>query len=75
MFRLLRSVGQSWGERWYGKNSGLVQGLTTGPHHIQLTGGSFLSVPGPIAVQIERRATLDLVDKPALWYFPGFITL
>src|SRR4030095_4244049 len=48
----------------YGKNAGLVQGLTTGPHHIQLTGSYFLSVPGPIAAQIERRATLDLVDKP-----------
>ena len=64
MFRLLRIFGQSWGEPWYGKNSGLVQGLTTGPHHIQLTGGYFLSVPGPIAAQIEYRTTLDLVDKP-----------
>jgi hypothetical protein len=55
---------QSWGKPGYGKNAGLVQGLTTGPHHIQLTGSYFLSVPGPIAAQIERRATLDLVDKP-----------
>jgi len=39
MFRLLMIFGQSWAEPWYGKNSGLVQGLTTGPHHIQLTGG------------------------------------
>ena len=64
MFRLLMIFGQSWGEPWYGKNSSLVQSLTTGPHHIQLTGGYFLSVPGPIATQIERRATLDLVKKP-----------
>ena len=56
--------GQSWGEPWYGKNACLVQGLTTGPHHIQLTGGHFLSVPGPIVTQIECCATLDLVDKP-----------
>ena len=46
------------------ENAGLVQGLTTGPHHIQLTGGRFLSVPGPIVTQIECCATLDLVDKP-----------
>ncbi len=45
--------GQIRGEPWYGKNSGLVQGLTTGPHHIQLTGGDFLSVPGPIAAQMH----------------------
>ena len=64
MFRPLMIFGQSWGEPWYGNNAGLVQGLTTGPHHIQLTGGDFLSVPGPIAAQIERRATLDLVEKP-----------
>src|SRR5689334_9331949 len=64
MVRLLMICGQSWGEPWYGKNAGLVQGLTTGPHHIQLTRGSFLSVPGPIVAQVERRATLDLVDKP-----------
>src|SRR5437870_5322483 len=64
MCRLLMIFGQSWGEPWYGKNAGLVQGLTAGPHHIQLTGGDFLSVPGPIAAKIERRVPLDLVDKP-----------
>ena len=64
MFRLLMIFGQIRGEPWYGKNSGLVQGLTTGPHHIQLTWGYFLSVPGPIVAQIERRAVLDLGDKP-----------
>jgi hypothetical protein len=41
MFRLLRIFGQSWGEPWYGKNAGRVQGLTTGPHHIQLLGATF----------------------------------
>ena len=64
MFRLLRIFSQSWGEPWYGKNAGLVQGLTTGRHHIQLTGGYFLSIPGPVVAQIACRATLDLVDKP-----------
>ena len=56
--------GQRWGEPWDGNNAGLVQGLTTGPHHIQLTGGDFLSVPGPIAAQIACRATRDVGDKP-----------
>ena len=64
MVGLLMIFGQIWGEPWYGKNSGLVQGLTTGPHHVELAGGNFLSVPGPIAAQIERRAALDLVEKP-----------
>ena len=64
MFRLLMIFGQLWGEPWDGKNSRFLKGLTTGPHHIQLTGDCFLSVPGPITAQIERRATLDLVDKP-----------
>ena len=64
MFRLLMIFGQSWGEPWYGKNASFMEGLPTGPHHIQVTRGDFLSVPGPIAAQIERHATLDLVDKP-----------
>ena len=64
MFRLLMIFGQSGGEPWYGKNSGLVEGFTTGPHHIPLTRGDLLSVPGPIVAQSERHATLGLVDKP-----------
>jgi hypothetical protein len=56
--------GQSWGEPWYGKNSRFLQGLTTGPPHIQLTGGHFLSVPGPRGTPIACGATLALVDKP-----------
>jgi hypothetical protein len=55
---------QSWGKPGYGTNAGLVQGLTPGPHHIQWTGRYFLSVPGPLAAPLERRATLDLVDQP-----------
>ena len=27
---------QIWAEPWYGKNSGLMQGLTTGPYPIEL---------------------------------------
>src|SRR2546423_832084 len=64
MFRLLMIFGQLWGEPWDGKNSRFLKGFTTGPHHIQLTGGYLLPVPGPIGTQIERRATLDLIDKP-----------
>jgi hypothetical protein len=56
--------GQLWGEPWDGKNSRFLQGLTTGPHHIQVTGGDLLPVPGPIGTQLARRATLDLIEKP-----------
>ena len=56
--------GQSWGAPWEGKNPGLVQGHTTGPHHRPLTGGYCLSVPGSIPAQRERRATRDWVDQP-----------
>lgn len=61
---LLRIFGQIGGKPWYGKNSRFVQGLTTGPHHIQLAGGNLLPVPRPIAAQIYTRAALDLVEKP-----------
>ena len=64
MFGLLVIFGHLWGEPWYGKNTSLLEGFTAGPHHVQLTGGFFLSVPGPRAAQIECRAALDLVDKP-----------
>ena len=56
--------GQSRGEPWDGKNSGLMQGLPTGPHYLQLTGGSFLSIPGPIAAQRHIYTALTLGDKP-----------
>ena len=55
---------QIWAEPWYGKNSGLMQGLTTSPYPIQWTGRHLLSVPGPIAAQMHTRAALDLRDKP-----------
>ena len=64
MFGLLVIFGQFWGEPWYGKNSGFIEGFTTGPHHVQLTGGYLLSVPRPITAQMERRAALNLADKP-----------
>src|SRR5437588_10314648 len=51
-------------EPWYGKNSGLLEGLTTGPHHFKLTGRYLLSIPGPIAAQMHPRAALNLGDKP-----------
>jgi len=41
MFGLLVIFGQAWGEPWYGKNSGFIEGCTTGPHHVQLTGAPF----------------------------------
>ena len=60
MFGLLVIFGQLWGEPWYGKNAGLMEGLPTGPHHVELTGGYFLSVPGPIAAQWHVRAATPL---------------
>jgi hypothetical protein len=57
-------VGQRWGAPWDGNKPGLVQGLTTGPPHLQLTGGNFLSVPGPLVTQMACGATLDLLDTP-----------
>src|SRR5438132_10845020 len=56
--------GQIWGEPWYGKNSGLMQGLTTGPHHIQLTWRYFLSVPRPVAAKRHPCTTFGLRNKP-----------
>jgi hypothetical protein len=64
MFGLLMIFGQIRAEPWYGKNSGHMQGLTTGPHHIQLTGRHLLSVPGPIAAQWHIRTAFNLVHKP-----------
>src|SRR5262250_210194 len=64
MFGLLIIFGQLWDEPWYGKNASLMQGLATSPHHIQLTGCYFLSVPGPIAAQRHTRTTLNVGDKP-----------
>ena len=64
MFGLLIIFGQLWDEPWYGKNTGLLQGLSTSPHHIQLTGRHFLSVPGPIAAQRHTGAALNVGDKP-----------
>jgi hypothetical protein len=56
--------GQIRGKPWYGTQAGLVQGLTTGPHHIQLTGRHLLSVPGPRAAQRHPCATLAWGDTP-----------
>src|SRR3989442_10923247 len=64
MFGLLMIFGQIRAEPWYGKNSPFLQGLTTGPYHVELAGSHLLSVPRPIAAQRERHAAFDLVDKP-----------
>jgi hypothetical protein len=34
MCGLLRIFGQLWAEPWYGNNSSVLQGLTTGPHRV-----------------------------------------
>ena len=50
------------GEPWYGKNAGRVQGLTTGPHRIQLPGGYLLPVPWRAAPLVRwlRRQRVEL---------------
>jgi hypothetical protein len=64
MFRLLLIFGQIRDEPWYRHNSSVIQGLTTGPYHIELAGSNFLSVPRPVVAQREHHAVFDLVDKP-----------
>jgi hypothetical protein len=64
MFGLLVIFGQLWGEPWYGKNAGLMEGLPTGLPYVQLTWSYFLSVPGPIAAQRHSCAALNLLDEP-----------
>ena len=43
MFGLFIIFGQLWGEPWYGKNTGLMEGLPTGLCYIELTGCHLLS--------------------------------
>ena len=64
MFGLLIIFGQLWGEPWYGKNAGLMEGLPTGFRHVELTWRYFLSVPGPVATQRHRRATIHVRNEP-----------
>ena len=64
MFGLLIIFGQLWGEPWYGKNAGLMEGLPTGLCNVELTGRRFLSVPGPVSAQRHTRAAINLVEKP-----------
>ncbi len=64
MFGLLVIFGQLWGKPWYGKNPGLMEGLPTGLHDVELTGGHFLSVPGPVAAQRHPCATIHVGNEP-----------
>src|SRR5215831_21242643 len=64
MCGLLVIFGKLWGEPWYGKNAGLMEGLPTGFHHVELTGGHFLSVPGPVAAQRHTRAAIHVGNAP-----------
>jgi len=54
MFGLLVIFGQLWGEPWYRKNPGFIEGLPTGFRDVELTWCRFLSVPGPIAMDANR---------------------
>src|SRR5262249_32988728 len=64
MCGLLVIFGQLWGEPWYGKNTGLMEGLPTGLRDVELTGGHFLSVPGPVAAQRHTRAAIHRGNEP-----------
>ena len=64
MFGLLVIFSQLWGEPWYGKNTGLMEGLPTGLRDVELTGCNFLSVPGPVAAQGHTRAPIHVGNEP-----------
>src|SRR5262245_2568393 len=64
MFGLLVIFGQLWDEPWYGKNTSLMEGLPTGLHDVELTGGYFLSVPAPVAAQRYTRAAINVGNEP-----------
>ena len=64
MFGLLVIFGQLWGEPWYGKNTGLMEGLPTGLRYVELTGCHFLSIPGPVAAQRHTRAAINVGNEP-----------
>src|SRR3954471_12029469 len=53
-----------WGEPWYGKNSGLVQHLAARPANIELAGSFLVTVPGPIALQVEGLCPACLLHEP-----------
>src|SRR5262245_47456300 len=64
MCGLLIIFSHLWGEPWYGKNTGLMEGLPTGLHDVELTWCYFLSVPGPVAAQRHTRATIHMGNEP-----------
>src|SRR5438045_3590669 len=64
MCRLLIIFGHLWGEPWYGKNAGLMEGLPTGLHDVAWTGGHLLSVPGPVAAPWHTRAAIHVGNEP-----------
>ena len=64
MFGLLVIFDQLWGEPWYGKNTGLMEGLPTGLRDVELTGSCFLSVPGTVAAQWHPRAAIHVGNEP-----------
>src|SRR5215471_1031484 len=64
MFGFLLIFGQIWGEPWYGKNPGCIEGLPTGFRDVELTGRYLLSVPGPVAAQRHTRAAINVGNEP-----------
>jgi hypothetical protein len=64
MFRFLLICGQIWAEPWSGKNTGLMEGLSTGLRDVELTGRHLLSVPGPVAAQEYRWVAIYVHNKP-----------
>ena len=64
MFGLLIIFGQLWGEPWYGKNTGLMEGLPAGLRDVELTGRYFLSVPRPVAPQRHLHLAIHVGNEP-----------
>ena len=63
-FRAPVIYGKSWGEPWYGKNSGVLQRLAAGPDDVELAGGALLAIPGARALEVEGGRAAGLLHKP-----------
>jgi hypothetical protein len=65
MVPLLMMFGTIWGKSWSGENARLMQGVSTGPGHVEWAGGAFLPGPGSITPEIHPVRLVRLVETPA----------
>ena len=64
MFKLPRNFRKTGSEPGYRKNSCGVERFAPGPDKVELRGGAFLMVPGPIALQRQWRTPCGSLHKP-----------